>query len=306
VRVGRSGSKEVDHRLFAILKVLASLLISSGYGVARVNAAIRRAYVEAASSLQTKGGRPISNARIAALTGLTRTEVTKLQRARGRADLLQKHHSDRAKRVTSGWVADQEFCNSRGQPKILPYLGKIGSFNSLVKRHSGDIPARAMLSEMERLKLVRRRGIDDIELLKMEAPISRHTIQSLRAVSMWIESLKTLSSGFTSGDIETSAKTINLSFSSLPQAHSALRELEKRRRAFEQTILGLSTEKSKNNSFQLTISIALAAALPKNLGKISPRKGVADARIKREHEIRALSSTGGSAASGSKARRGSD
>lgn len=272
VKSGRGEVRELDRRLAAILRELAFLLISSGYGTARFNVAIRRAYVEAASSLQTKGGRPITNARIAALTGLTRTEVARLQKSRGRTDLERKGQVDRANRVTNGWARDPEFLDAYERPKVLPFAGKHKSFSSLVKKYSGDIPARAMLAEMERLKLIRRQGVDEIELLKPEATASRHTLQALRALGLWSGSLAKLSSE-SSGDIESNASTINLRFSSLPQAHSAFRELQNRRQAFEQTIKELSAEKTASSKFELRVAIAMASALPKNRRSISPRKG---------------------------------
>ena len=272
MKSGRGGIRELEQRLAVILRGLAALLISSGYGVSSVNVAIRRAYVEVASTLHAKSGRSITNARIAALTGLTRTEVARLQHNRRRVELEKKGQVDRLIRVTAGWAKDPEFCGARGRPKILPFAGKQKSFSGLVKKYSGDIPARAMLAEMERLKLVRRQGADEIELLKSEAAVSRHTLQTLRAISLWSDSLMGLNSG-SSRDIESNSRTINLRFSSLPQALSAFRELEKRRRAFEQTVQELSAEKTASEKFELTVAIAMASALPKSVGAISSRKG---------------------------------
>ncbi len=272
---GRSGTRELEHRLLGILGSLAKLLISSGYGVSSLNAMIRRAYVDAASSLQTEGGRPITNARIAALTGLTRTEVTRLLRNRGRLDQSDKVQVDRAKRVTEGWIKDSAFKDSYGRPKVLPFKEGRPSFDRLVKDYSGDIPARAMLAEMERLRLVRvmrRNGKDFVQLSKKDAPIARRTLQSVRTIQTWVNSLVSLN-GSLASDIETSTKQIDLNFSSLPQARSAIRELEKRRRAFEQTIEELGAEKFGTEKFQLSIFVALAAALPKHLGaNLSPTR----------------------------------
>jgi hypothetical protein len=47
------------------------------------------------------------------------------------------------------WHYDPDFCASPGVPKALPFDGP-ASFNSLVRRYAGDIPAGAMRTELFR------------------------------------------------------------------------------------------------------------------------------------------------------------
>jgi hypothetical protein len=257
----RRGSREIERRLFSIFSDLARMLISSGYGVSSLNSVIRSAYVDAARSLKTGGTRGISNARIAALTGLTRTEVPRLLGALARGNLFRNGPTDRANRVTEGWASDEEFCDSSG-PKVLPFRGAKKSFQSLVKRYSGDIPARAMYAEMERLQLVRRDPGGNIQLAKVEAPISRQTLSSLHAISQWVSSLAAINSE-PAQNMYAATTEINLRFTSLPQALAGLRELENRRRAFVRTLEELSAEKRVNAHHELRVSIGVAATLPK-------------------------------------------
>ena len=71
---------------------------------------------------------------------------------------------NRAIRVISGWVSDDDFTDEAGRPSPLPQRGPI-SFTELVKRYSGDIPAKAMLSVLEASGTVCRDG-DQVKLLE--------------------------------------------------------------------------------------------------------------------------------------------
>jgi len=62
---------------------------------------------------------------------------------------------NRAVRVVTGWLQDQEFQNEDGQPGELIYGDADDSFNLLVKRHGGDVPARALLDELVRVGTVK-------------------------------------------------------------------------------------------------------------------------------------------------------
>jgi hypothetical protein len=69
-----------------------------------------------------------------------------------------KVHVNRAARVVTGWLNDQDFTDSAGQPRPLPlrpeqtHLSAL-TFADLVERYSGDITARAILDELTRLNI---------------------------------------------------------------------------------------------------------------------------------------------------------
>jgi hypothetical protein len=65
---------------------------------------------------------------------------------------------NRATRVLTGWARDADFLDRRGQPRPLEVDGA-ASFAVLVKRYSGDMPARAVLDELVRVGAVER--LDD-------------------------------------------------------------------------------------------------------------------------------------------------
>jgi hypothetical protein len=58
---------------------------------------------------------------------------------------------NRAARVIAGWRREREFLDAEKRPAALPLSGETGSFTSLVKRFSGDMPVRAVLDELRRV-----------------------------------------------------------------------------------------------------------------------------------------------------------
>jgi hypothetical protein len=61
---------------------------------------------------------------------------------------------NRAARVISAWVREPEFHDASGQPTPLSVEGDRTSFGVLVRRYSGDMPVRAILDELLRVRAV--------------------------------------------------------------------------------------------------------------------------------------------------------
>jgi hypothetical protein len=108
----------------------------------------RWVYVEAAASELEIPGRKLSNSRISIMTGLNRKEVQRLKKVDVPLSTACSDRYNRAARVISGWVRDREFLNGSGQPLALAFDSGARSFADLVKKYSGDIPARAILDEL--------------------------------------------------------------------------------------------------------------------------------------------------------------
>ena len=79
------------------------------------------------------------------------------------ADELYAHN--RASRVIKGWISDDDFTERDGEARVLPFDGE-KSFTELVKRYSGDAPARAVLDELERVGAIQRVGDDSVLLVE--------------------------------------------------------------------------------------------------------------------------------------------
>jgi len=252
----------VESLLQQILTDIAKVLITSGYGVSALNSLAKRAYLNAAQSLSQPGGQKITNARVAALTGLTRTEVTRLSRSRQRPKDLILEPFNRAHRVSMGWASDTDFCTRSGRPKELEFSHHRHSFERLVKRYSGDIPARAMLSEMTRLGLVAESPLKTLRLIQVDTPLRPQTLAALGAIKPWT---KFLADDQSDEDRQLKANTarIQINFESLPQLLAAVRELQARAEAFVRSVKELGPVKKSRARHRLDVSIALATRIPK-------------------------------------------
>jgi hypothetical protein len=98
------------------------------------------------------------------LLGLTRKEVQRLKSEPREDSQEAGERYNRAARVLTGWVRDADFLGPDGEPRPLEAEGDSG-FGALVRRHSGDMPARAVLDELVRVGAVRRREDGRFELL---------------------------------------------------------------------------------------------------------------------------------------------
>ena len=262
---------EVELHLERILYGLARVLVASGIGIAKLNRIARRAYLVAASAISTERGHRTSKARIAALTGLTRTEVSRLSRNLVPASIEEESTENRSQRVTLGWITDPEFLNAQGRPAVLRFSGKRKSFDALVRKYSGDIPARAMLAEMLRLTLVKKVQMDSVRLMRLSSPIPRHAIVTLRAISPLIRFLAE-SATEVEDQLRIDTKELRLRFASKPQANAAAREMGNRARAFVRSVEELSASGSRGEH-ELRVSIALAALLPNSRTSSKKSKG---------------------------------
>lgn len=249
----------IDNRLAGILRDLAKVLLSNGYGIAGLHRLAKRAYFEAGLELESSAGRRKNLARIAAATGLTRTEVSRLSRApRERRDF---YSLNRAQRVSLAWISDRAYSDSSGIPNPLPFTGRVGSFERLVRDYSGDIPVRAMFSEMHRLGMVRRDPSNNIQLVRAVTPVSRQTKTALRALSPWVEFLsKTGQNDLV--EATTNSIQISLDFESIPELFAAVRELQTRATAFVKSIHELDNKKTSSRGYKLDISFALGTRVP--------------------------------------------
>lgn len=136
-----------------LLTELALVLLPRGMTPKRFGELARSAFVHAAAGISKLQNGRVNHSRVAAQTGLTRADVTRLLRhkvvneeARGQTAV---------EKVIGGWHADREFMIRPGVPKQLPITGRRGSFARLVKKYGGDLPHRAVLHELRRIGAVR-------------------------------------------------------------------------------------------------------------------------------------------------------
>jgi hypothetical protein len=151
--------------IFRLLRPLVRLLLRHGIPVGVMTDVMRQVYVDVAFEEFGLPGRKQTTSRVSILTGLSRKEVARLRRLTMWDDYeaMQQYH--RAARVMSAWVREPEFHDANGQPAPLPIDGDRASFAVLVRRHSGDMPVRAVLDELLRVRAVERLDDGRIRLL---------------------------------------------------------------------------------------------------------------------------------------------
>ena len=149
-----------------LLRPLVRLLLRNGMSFKAFSEVARRVFVEVGMRDMGLPGKKQTVSRVAILTGLSRKEVQRLQAARPLEDEGESHERyNRAARVIAGWVRDAEFTDAAGVPAVLKNAGADSGFARLVKRYSGDVPARAVLDELQNVGAIERGQDNDIRLL---------------------------------------------------------------------------------------------------------------------------------------------
>lgn len=144
-----------------LLRPLVRLLIRSGVTFPQLADFLKETYVEVADADFTLGGKPNSDSRVSLLTSVHRKDVKRLRS--GTAS--ETAPVSLGARLVAMWLADPLY-QEGGKPKPLPRHGAAPSFEHLVETISrGDLRARVMLEELERLGVVQVEA-DHITLLQ--------------------------------------------------------------------------------------------------------------------------------------------
>jgi hypothetical protein len=137
-----------------ILRPLFRVLLRNQFSFNAFSDIAKRVYLEVASREFGIPGKKQTVSRVSILSGLTRKEVHRVLNLIPSIDSESVERYNRAARVVAGWVRDPDFGDASGNPVALaPQRGPV-SFASLVRRHSGDVPARAVLDELLRVGAV--------------------------------------------------------------------------------------------------------------------------------------------------------
>ena len=161
-----------------VLRPLFRVLLRHSMSFAAFEELAKRVYVDVAMNDFAIHGKKPSISRASILSGLTRKEVSRLVAAHANDAEPDGERYNRAARVLTGWVRDADFLGPHGEPRALEFDGEAG-FAALVRRHSGDMPARAVLDELQRVGGVRLRDDGLIELLTRAYVPQHSTVDKL-------------------------------------------------------------------------------------------------------------------------------
>ena len=136
-----------------VLRSLFRLLLRHAMPYTAFEELARRTYVEVAMKDFSIEGKKPSISRASILSGLTRKEVGRLISLDSLSPDQSGEQYNRAARVLTAWVRDADYLDAKGAPRVLTLEGPQG-FAELVRRHSGDMPVRAVLDELLRVGAV--------------------------------------------------------------------------------------------------------------------------------------------------------
>jgi hypothetical protein len=148
-----------------LLRPLCRLLLRHHVPFAAFEELAKHTYVQVALEDFGIPGKKPTLSRASILTGLTRKDVTRLAAEVAPERAASDESYNRAARVLTGWARDPDFRGPDGQPMALDVQDGDISFFALVRRHSGDMPARAVLDELLRVGAVRERDDGRLELV---------------------------------------------------------------------------------------------------------------------------------------------
>jgi hypothetical protein len=137
---------------------------------------------------------------------------------------------NRAARVVTGWVRDEAFSDGQGNPAVLSGEGTGATFPTLVRRFSGDVPARAVLDELLRNGLVERLADGKVRLLTRAYVPRREETEKLSILGTDVSDLvRTIDHNLRAGEAEALFQR-KVAYDNLPEeVLPQLRELTRER-----------------------------------------------------------------------------
>jgi hypothetical protein len=141
-----------------VVEPLLGLMFDAGVTVQELNYLVRDRAVRVATERVTSECGRNSKSRVAIMTGLPRSEVTKLLDSLDSLDSFPKTQLGQhpGRRVLAAWYENPRFLTATGEPAVLPIFGSGRSFEYLVSKHGAGIPVRAMLDELTQIDAVER------------------------------------------------------------------------------------------------------------------------------------------------------
>ncbi len=205
-----------------LLAPLSDFALDSGLSIIEVNSLFRQAAVRTAAARQLEDARRVNISGIAAMTGISRAEISGLLKpARRPANRIVEPRQKLTNKILMAWHCDPKFTTANRRPADLKIYGRGATFESLVREHGRGIPIRAILDEMMRSGAIEMRGSQEIRPTKSVTIGPRITPQSIqsfadRAAKLFSVTLENLRHPDSSVFIESAART-KISPSSIPR-----------------------------------------------------------------------------------------
>lgn len=154
VGAGTGRSADLGRALQTLFVPLARLLVRTGFNASGAMESIHRAYVEAATEYFAERRWPVTPARIAVFTGLTRHQVEQVQNDLLRSAEIEPSKFNQITRLLTTWHLDSRYVMPMlGEPRDLPFAAgpKELSFRSLARECAPYLDPQELLDELLRL-----------------------------------------------------------------------------------------------------------------------------------------------------------
>lgn len=141
--------RAMNQALRKVLTPLVRVMIRFGFSYGTFSEIARSVFVEQAYQQLQREDQKATASAVAALTGLSRKEVSRLTKSDDAALVETEQKRNRAAQLMSGWSNDPDF-SSEGLPKRLLLTGDSDSFAELVRRYGSDVTSASMLALLTR------------------------------------------------------------------------------------------------------------------------------------------------------------
>jgi hypothetical protein len=152
VRKGRNDVRVIAKKaLLQLLEPLVAFVLDCGLSAPELHSILREAVVRSAAARQLELARRVNISGIAASTGISRAEVSRILKSSvGSSRELVDRQQQSTNRILAVWHEDPKFTTSAGKPADLRMYGRGATFEALVKHYGRGIPTRAVLDELTR------------------------------------------------------------------------------------------------------------------------------------------------------------
>jgi hypothetical protein len=173
-----------------LFEPLSRLAFDCGLSVKELNSMLREAAVRSAAGRQLEDERRINISGIAATTGISRGEISRIlkndeiatdERGNGRQNPINQ--------ILAAWHTDTKFLTANRHPAELDLYGRGSTFESLVRRHGRGIPVRAIFDELTRIGAVELSVSQKISPKMSVAVDRRITPEVIEAFGCWATDL---------------------------------------------------------------------------------------------------------------------
>jgi Family of unknown function (DUF6502) len=162
----RSNAADVQiaaRKAFAkILKPLSELALNSGISISELNSILRQSAIHGVAAQQINDASRINISGIAAMTGISRSEISRTLKSSRREFHTAAFSQTLANTILRAWYCDPRFLTAARQPRDLKMYGGGSTFESLVKRYGRGIPIRAIFDELVRIGAIGMRGSQEV------------------------------------------------------------------------------------------------------------------------------------------------